>query len=193
MADDPETLRMIAQMQALRAERDAALAVLDQHEREAEEQTRLLIEEQDRFVSRMIESHEREVGRLRLELDEARAAAAQFEHKLERDRASNSRLEEQLATAQVELTRVREQRDAARVEARRAQHLYVTSQAGIDALKAELELAQSTLADGAAPRQDRTSGVRPPPLPIRRDATKLAVGATREAPTLRDSVPPSSR
>lgn len=184
---------MIAQLQALRAERDAAIALLDQREREAEEQTRLLVEEQDRFVSRMIEAHEREVGRLRLELEEARAAAAQFEHKLERDRATSGRLEEQLATAQVELTRLREQRDAARVEARRAQHAYVTSQAGIDALKAELELAHSKLAGSAPSKEERTSGVRPPPLPTRRDATKLAVGATLESPTLRDSAPPSSR
>lgn len=193
MADDPERLRMIAQLQALRAERDAAVAVLDQREREAEEQTRLLVEEQDRFVSRMIQSHEREVGKLRLELEEARAAAAQFEHKLERDRATSGRLEQQLATAQVELTRLREQRDAARVEARRAQHAYVTSQATIDAMKAELELTQCKISGPAALKQERTSGVRPPPLPTRRDVTKLAVGATREAPTLRDSVPPSSR
>lgn len=192
MADDPELLRTIAQMEALRAERDAAMAVLDQREREAEEQTQLLVEEQDRFVSRMIESHEREVGKLRLELDEARSSAAQFQQKLERDRATSVRLEEQLATAQVELSRLREQRDAARVEARRAQHAYVTSQATIDALKTEVELAQPMLAGTSSTRQDRTSGVRPPPLPPRREAPKL-IAAAGGARLPRDSAPPSSR
>lgn len=190
MADDSRSLGGVTQPEAIRAERDAALGALERSEREAEEQLRLLVEEQDRFVSRLLESHEREVGKLRLELEEARMAAARYEHKLQRDRATNERLEDQLAVAQVELTRLREQRDSARMETRRSQQAYVTSQAAVDALKSELDLARALAAPNTE-RSVRTSAVRPPPLPPR--PSRLAAGSREPAVLQRDSSPPSSR
>jgi chromosome segregation ATPase len=189
MPDDPHTLRLLSQMEALRAERDAALGALDTKEREAEDGMRLLVEEQDRFVSRLIESHEREVGKLRLELEEARTSAGRFEQKLERERATLGRMEDQIAVAHVELNRLREQRDSARQEAKRAQQGYVTAQATIDALRTEVDLSRSVPVTGQTVASERNSGVRPPPLPPRRD--RLVAGVPPRIS--RDSAPPSSR
>ena len=69
--------KLRAEIEALRTERDAAVHALERQERESADQFKLLVEEQDRFVSRLLERHEREMIRLRLELDEARNDARQ--------------------------------------------------------------------------------------------------------------------
>lgn len=177
---------MLAQMEALRAERDAAMRDIEQRERYAEEQMRLLVEEQDRFVSRMIEAHERDIGRLRLELEEARTSASRYEQKLERDRAASARLEEDLAEARSDVQRLRDQRDGARMEMRRLQQAYVTAQSLSEQLRRELDLARSMLGDAMASGGNAPSGIvdraqrRAPPLPPRRSASSAA----------RESVPP---
>src|SRR5882672_11469173 len=103
MADASDLLKLQAEIDALRTERDALISTLERDEREVSEQNRLLMEEQDRFVSRLLEAHEREIGRQRLELDEARTTADRLMQKHERDRTAAARLEEELARAKVEL------------------------------------------------------------------------------------------
>jgi hypothetical protein len=203
-------------LQALAAERDAALSVLERRERELEEQLRLLTEEQDRFVSRLLEAHEREVGKLRLELDEANTTAVRLEQKQERERVATLRLEEDLAHAQADVERLRSERDVARAETRRAQQAYVSTQATVERLQAELTFAKSMLADAMG--EERLESVQPaprahdasrppresvivnrriprprstPPGTRRTDAPRAnAVNATPEPP---ETVPPSSR
>ena len=165
MADATDLLKLQAEIDTLRTERDALISTLERDERETSEQNRLLIEEQDRFVSRLLEAHEREIGRQRLDLDEARTTADRLMQKHERDRTAAARLEEELARAKVELDRMREQRDVARYETRRVQHSYVAAQASIERLHAELAMAKSMLGDAMAgdPPSRHFQSVEPTP------------------------------
>jgi len=165
MADASDLLKLQAEIDALRTERDALISTLERDEREVSEQNRLLMEEQDRFVSRLLEAHEREIGRQRLELDEARTTADRLMQKHERDRTAAARLEEELARAKVELDRMRGERDVARAETRRVQHSYVATQASVERLHAELAMAKAMLGDamGDGTPSERFQSVEPTP------------------------------
>lgn len=143
--DELQKLQM--ELEALRAERDATVRTLERQARESADQVKLLVEEQDRFVSRLLESHEREVGKLRLELDEARTSVQRLQQKLDRDRARTARLEEELVRARGDVERLRTQRDAFRAEHKKTQQAYLTLQATTERLEADVKLARSMLND----------------------------------------------
>jgi hypothetical protein len=147
MPSPPDNDKLHAELQDLRAERDAAVLALERQEGDATEQQKLLIEEQDRFVSRLLQSHEREVLRLRLELDEARMSAQRFEQKMDKERARTVRLEDDLLRVRGDADRIRDQRDAFRAELRKAHQLVLHQQATTERLEAELNLAKSMLGD----------------------------------------------
>jgi hypothetical protein len=98
-----ELTALKAQLQAARAERDAAVSALDRRELEAAEQQRLLVEEQDRFVTRIIEKYEQQIARLQGEHDAAVSIAEQLRHKVERFRRDATRAEEKVAHLESEL------------------------------------------------------------------------------------------
>ncbi len=79
---DPQ--KLLDMLFALRAERDAATSALERIERDAMSERSLLEEEQNRFVSRIIDAHDREATRLRLELSESHATVEKLEQKVER-------------------------------------------------------------------------------------------------------------
>src|SRR5262245_57500322 len=143
--------KLLAELEALRAERDAAIQALDRQEGESADQQRLLIEEQDRFVSRLLESHEREVVRLRLELDEARMGAQRYEQKMDKERARSARLEDDLLRVRGDADKLRDQRDAFRTELRRSQQTVLNVQAATERLEEELRLARTMLDDAIGP------------------------------------------
>lgn len=214
MDDDADLTKLGSHLDALRTERDAALSRLERLELEQEERARLLTEEQDRFVSHLIEAHDRELGKVRLELEDARAAAARLAGKMERQRGAAASTEEQLTRTRAEVVRAREQRELARAELRRVAELLASSEATAASFKADLELARSMLDDamkGAAfhsippprathepPHGLRESGIvgrplggrrRSTPPPLRTDSP-LAVGASAAR---RSNSPPPSR
>jgi len=175
--DDVERLR--AELALLRTERDAAIRALERAEAAAEEQHQLLVEEQDRFVSRLIEGHEREIGRLRLEAEEAVASNERLKAKFERDKAHLVKLEENLLRARMDAERLRAQRDQIRDEVRRMVHSGGASQALVDELRRELSLARSMLHD--AMQGPRDSGVvRPRPSGRVRHSTPPGTPRQRE-------------
>jgi hypothetical protein len=214
MADDTP-MQLLAELAAAKADRDAAMDVLDRHHLEAAAQTSLLVEEQDRFVSRLLESHEREVGRLRLELTEARTTAERVEQKLVRERGATTRLEEEIARLHADVTRLRDQRDAARSEQLRVQHAYLALQGVNEHISGDLALARSMLEDAmngngalgfrtvppeiaahepsAAPRE---SGIRrprrstPPGTARNRDGSRRSETPLPTGTAPRDSGPP---
>jgi septal ring factor EnvC (AmiA/AmiB activator) len=147
MPDERDLLKLHAMLEAVSAERSAAESALEEHLRQSEEQSRLLMEEQDRFVSRLLSAQERDLGKLRLELEEARTTAERLEHKLRRDREGSERLEEELAKSRMEIDRLREQRDVARVESQRGREAEATLRARVDQLEANLALARAMLDD----------------------------------------------
>jgi chromosome segregation ATPase len=223
MVDESDNTKLRAALAALTTERDAAVSALERHQLEADEGSHLLVEEQDRFVSRLLESHERELGRLRLELEEATTTALRLEQKHERDRVMTDRLEEDLARALAELDRMKEHRDLARVETRRAQQAYVGAQAAIEKLQNELSMARAMLGDAMdgerkfqsvdpkptahePSRAPRDSGIvnrrapprarsTPPGVPRPRDATRRSETPRGIAANAgtKESAPPSSR
>jgi hypothetical protein len=79
-ATDPFLIR--SELEALREEREALIAANERALREGEIQRRQLVAEQDRFVSHLIEAHERDVGRLKADLGEANANVARLEREL---------------------------------------------------------------------------------------------------------------
>jgi hypothetical protein len=167
-------------MEALRAERDAALEALDRAKQEAEEQVRLLVEEQDRFVSSVLTAHEREIRRLELELEEARAARALFEKKLERERQNSTRLEEQLLRARAEMDR------------RRPEQATPSLENTIRKLQAELALAHSMLDDAmGGARGGSFTSARPNPgtHEVSRPPRESGI-VNRRIPRPRQSTPP---
>lgn len=197
---DLEQLRAI--LAAVSAEKEQAVSALEAHQRQALEQTRMLMEEQDRFVSRLLASQERDVGKLRLDLEEARTTAERLERKLHRDREGSERLEEELAKARMELDRLRAQRDTARAEAERGREAHTALRARVDRLEGNLALARSMLDDAMGetnpagtftsarppvsahrrlkPEMPRESGIRRPP---RGRLTPPGLAATRELGT----------
>jgi len=201
--DDQQKLRM--ELEAIRTERDTAVTALDRQQREAADQVKLLVEEQDRFVSRLLEGHEREVGRLRLELDEARTDAQRLEQKLDKDRARTARLEEELVRVRGDLDRIRDERDAFRAELRRAQQTCLNLQAASEHLEADLKLARSMLSDAmegtpapvwesAKPRLQKHETSAPPResgIVNRRDRPRERVSTPPGRS--RNSAPPGSR
>ena len=156
---DPEKLR--AMLDAANAEKDAAVAALEKHQRHSHEQTRLLMEEQDRFVSRLLAAQERDLGRLRLEFEEAKTTCERLHQKLRRDREGAEKLEEELAKARFEIDRLREQRNALRTEAQLAQTVRATMQARIDQLEANLSLAKAMLDDAMGETEPSRVQVNP--------------------------------
>lgn len=160
--NDPD--KLLAELQALRAERDAAVAALERQEGEAADQQKLLIEEQDRFVSRLLQSHEREVLRLRLELDEARMSAQRFEQKMDKERNRTVRLEDDLLRVRGDADKIRDQRDAFRAELRKTHQLVLNQKASIERLEEELQLARSMLNDamGSASPPAMWESAKPP-------------------------------
>lgn len=116
MAEDHrETIaRLEARLQALAAQRDSATASAEAIQRDHEQQRRLLTEEQDRFVTRLIEAHEREVGQLRRELEEARSRVEQLALKAERLRRENLEGGEELVRARCDVARLRAELSMAR-------------------------------------------------------------------------------
>jgi hypothetical protein len=160
--NDPD--KLLAELQALRAERDAAIRALERQEREAADQQKLLIEEQDRFVSRLLQSHEREVLRLRLELDEARMSAQRYEQKMDKERNRTVRLEDDLLRVRGDADKIRDQRDAFRAELRKAHQLVLNQKAAIERLEEELTLARSMLGDamGSASPPAMWESAKPP-------------------------------
>lgn len=139
--------KLRAELEAVRAERDAAVHAFERHELEAADQVKLLVEEQDRFVSRLLERHEREVVRLRLELEEARNDAQRYAQKMDKERARTTRLEDDLLQARGDADRIRDQRDAFRLELRKAQQAVLNLQATTEHLEADLRLAKAMLND----------------------------------------------
>ena len=194
---DPDELR--AMLEAVSAERALAASALEAHQRQSVEQTRLLMEEQDRFVSRLLASQERDLGKLRLELEEARTTAERLERKLHRDREGSERLEEELAKSRLELDRLRAQRDTARAEAERGLEAHTALRTRVERLEGNLALARSMLDDAMGettsvgtftsarppvsahrrlkPELPRESGIRRPPG---RRMTPTGLAATRE-------------
>jgi septal ring factor EnvC (AmiA/AmiB activator) len=179
MNDEPELHELRALLEAVSAERDLAVSALEAHQRQSLEQTRMLMEEQDRFVSRLLAAQERDVGKLRLELEEARTTAERLERKLHRGREGSERLEEELAKARLELDRLRAQRDTARAEAERGREAHTTLRARVERLEGNLALARSMLDDamGETRPVGTFTSARPPVSPHRR----LKAEAPRES------------
>ena len=189
--EDPRKLR--AELEALRAERDASVSALERHQSESAEQLKLLVEEQDRFVSRLLEAQERQVGRLRLELDEARMGAQLLEQKLDKDRARSVRLEEDLVRARGDLDRIRDQRDAFRAELRKTQQTCLNLQAATERLDSELSLARSMLSDAIEGAPAPTWQSAQPPTQqheISRPPRESGIVNRRDRPRVRVSTPP---
>jgi hypothetical protein len=160
---DLDSLR--AMLEVVSIERTQALSALETHQRLAHEQTRLLMEEQDRFVSRLLAAQERDLGKLRLEFEEARTTCERLHQKLRRDREGSEKLEEELAKTRFEIDRLRDQRDALRTEAQVGRDLRATMQARIDQLEGNLALARSMLED-AMGESDSTAGFTAARLPV---------------------------
>lgn len=87
MAQPSEPFRLRSELAALTLERDAALAANDALVRESDAQRRQLVAEQDRFVSHLIEAHERDVRHLREELAAARDTVARLQAEVAMARA----------------------------------------------------------------------------------------------------------
>jgi septal ring factor EnvC (AmiA/AmiB activator) len=202
MIDERDIDELRALLEAVSAEKELAVSALETHQRQAHDQTRLLMEEQDRFVSRLLAGQERDLGKLRLDLEEARTTAERLERKLLRDREGSERLEEELAKARLELDRLRAQRDTARADAERGKEAHTALRARVERLEGNLALARSMLDDamgetkpGGAftsarppvsahrrlkPEMPRESGIRRPP---RGRPTPPGIAATRTSDT----------
>lgn len=147
MNDERDIEKLRAMLEAANAEKAAAVSALQTSQRQSHEQTRLLMEEQDRFVSRLLAAQERDIGKLRLEFEEAKTTCERLHQKLRRDREGAEKLEEELAKARFEIDRLREQRNTLRTEAQLARDVRATMQARIDQLEANLALAKAMLDD----------------------------------------------
>ena len=147
MDDERDLEKLRAMLEAANAEKAAALSALQAMQRQVHEQTRLLMEEQDRFVSRLLAAQERDIGKLRLEFEEAKTTCERPHQKLRRDREGVEKLEEELAKARFDMDRLREQRNTLRTEAQLARDMRATMQARIDQLEANLALAKAMLDD----------------------------------------------
>lgn len=197
MPQPPDQHKLHAELQALRAERDAAVQALERLQAEGNEGMKLLVEEQDRFVSRLIEGHDRETVRLRLELDEARTNAQRYEQKADKERARAVRLEEDLGRIRADVDRIRDQRDTFRAELRKTQQTVLNLQAGTERLDADLRLARAMLDDAmggdAAPVWQ---SAKPPTQQheISRPPRESGIVNRRERPPrVRVSTPPGRR
>lgn len=195
MKPPPDQQKLEAELQALKAERDAAIRALERQESESADQQKLLIEEQDRFVSRLLESHEREVVRLRLELDEARMSAQRYEQKTDKERARSARLEDDLLHVRGDADKLREQRDAFRAELRRSHQTVLNLQSGNERLEEELKLARSMLEDamGSASSPEVWKSAKPATQPheITVPPRESGIQNRRErAPRARVTTPP---
>jgi hypothetical protein len=205
MPDDQLLQNLRAELEVAFSERDAAVDSLERERREAEEQAKLLVEEQDRFVSHLLAAHEREMAKLRLEIDEANAGVKHHELKLIRERGAAARLEEDIGRMRMDLERLREHREKSRADLQAARLLAETQAADIERLNGDLALARSMLDDAMSgdleprvwisappsahsyepPPAPRESGIRRPP---RRRNTPT--GTMRDQTTLRPSENP---
>jgi len=165
MDDERELEKLRAMLDAANAERAAAVDALQTSQRQNHEQTRLLMEEQDRFVSRLLAAQERDIGKLRLEFEEAKTTCERLHQKLRRDREGAEKLEEELAKARFEIDRLREQRNTLRSEAQLARDVRATMQARLDQLEANLALAKAML-DDAMGEGDAAPGFVAPRAPV---------------------------
>jgi chromosome segregation ATPase len=114
-------------------------------------------------VSRLLAAQERDLGKLRLELEEAQTTAERVERKFRTDRERVERLEDELGKARSEFERVKQQRDAARADAQRAREAHAQMSARIDQLEANLALARTMLDDamGEGPLEPKFTSARP--------------------------------
>jgi hypothetical protein len=195
-----DTLR--ARIKAVAAERDSALAILDRREAEAEERERLLIEEQDRFVTRLLANHEGDAARLRAERLEATEVAEQLRKKLERSRRESVEAEERSLRTQCTLQQLTAQREELHAELKVAQDRQAALLAQISRLSAELDLARTMLgyaiegdAPPGSPGPDERETLRPeaPPIAAESGFVRSRERAPRQAhggaPTLRQTDP----
>ena len=79
MTQPSEPFRLRSELAAVTLERDTAISANEALVRESEAQRRQLMAEQDRFVSHLIEAHERDVKHLREELAAAREVMARLQ------------------------------------------------------------------------------------------------------------------
>jgi chromosome segregation ATPase len=158
MDDERDLEKLRAMLEAANAEKAAALSALQTLQRQGHEQTRLLMEEQDRFVSRLLGAQERDIGKLRLEFEEAKTTCERLHQKLRRNQEGAEKLEEELAKARFEMDRLREQRNTLRTEAQLARDVRATMQARIDQLEANLALAKTMLDDAMGEGDSSSSG-----------------------------------
>jgi hypothetical protein len=166
MDDERDIEKLRAMLAAANAEKADAMVALQVQQRQGHDQTRLLMEEQDRFVSRLLAAHERDIGKLRLEFEEAKTTCERLHQKLRRDREGAEKLEEELAKARFEMDRLREQRNTLRTEAQLARDGRATMQARIDQLEANLALAKAMLDDAMGDSGSDTSGFVPAHNPL---------------------------
>jgi chromosome segregation ATPase len=196
MADDSEVQILEARLEELMAERDTAVHTLERHQAGASEEMRLLIEEQDRFVSRLLANHESELGRLRLELDEARITASRLEQKMERHRLTTTRLEEELGKARFALDRIREQRETSRAAAAVADARAAEAERIAERLRGDLALAKSMLEDAMEGTGEEALDAPVPPRESIRRTRRRSTPASQRSETprgiaLADLVPDS--
>jgi hypothetical protein len=203
MSDDQSTQTLRARLAAVAAERDSALAILERREAEAAEQERLLIEEQDRFVTRLIENHDEDTSRLRAERIEATEVTEQLRKKLERSRRESVEAEERSLRTQCTLQQLMAQRESLHAELKLGQEQQTALHAEISRLSAELDLARAMLGyaiegDPASVAPDERETLRPEPAPTtaesgfvrnRERAPRHALGGT---PTPRQTDPSRS-
>jgi chromosome segregation ATPase len=193
MEDESEVLVLEARLEELMAERDAAVQALERHQGDLGAELRLLTEEQDRFVSRLLANHESEIGRMRLELDEARITASRLEQKMERSRFSTTRLEEELGKARHGLERMREQRDIARAAAIAAEASATEAHIAVERLEGDLALAKSMLddaMDGAESNEGEAIRLSFDTPPLLTPSEPVISGAVPRAGAIEESVPP---
>ena len=215
MSDDIQLSKLRAQLEVMTAQRDSALIALEEAERQAEEQHRLLTEEQDRFVAKLLDSHERETGHLRGELSEARDTSNRVRKKLARAKQDAVRAEEEHLRAHCIIEQLTaELRDTQRQGRLNAERLNLAS-LQVVRLEKELETAREMLGDAMGDDElniqvrfepteplPRPSGIlaRTPSSDLVPEAGPRWVGrivpvhrAAGDTASLRDTDPPPSR
>ncbi len=192
MSDEPDSLKLRAELEAALADRDAMVEELERRTAQMASERRLLEEEQDRFVSRLLVTHERELRRVRAELDEARTLLPRLEDRVSKEQSTVTRLREERDAARVRVERALEQREAMRAELNAAIAGREALQAQLDILRGDLVLARSMLEDVML--VDAT----PTPMSPARTGEPPAVAVPRESEIRRPgrgrhSAPPSTR
>jgi chromosome segregation ATPase len=165
MSEALELTKLRAQLEVTRAERDSASKTLEELQGEMEERLRLLTEEQDRFVSRLIDAYEQGLDRLRGELEEARAARKLLTEKLECAEREVIAAQENALDARSLIDKLRLQGDQAASVCRSLMHERTTLSGRTTRLEAELDMAR-TLLGFAMDGSDSHGTVTPPSPPL---------------------------